>query len=189
MYEERLVTDNINLIYFVLKKMNLYNQREEYYDVGMIGLCKAAQNFDPSRGYAFNTYACSCIRSQILIYIRKKKTNKRKANDNVISLNITIYEDVSGTKLTLEDLLPSKTNIEEELIEKEQIKNLYIALSKLKERELDIINALYGLNGVEKLTQQELSEKYNLSQSYISRIKNKSIKKLRILLKEGVNRL
>lgn len=184
MYDESLVTDNINLIYFVLKKMHLYNKIEEYYDVGMIGLCKAAKGFDPSKGYVFNTYASRCINSEILTYIRRKKANTRKANYNTISLNTIIYSNGEDSEITLENLLPSKINIEEEVIKKEQIKQLYIALSKLNERELDIISSLYGLNGVKQLTQMELKEKYNLSQAQISRIKNKSIDKLRKLLKE-----
>lgn len=185
MYDESLVTDNINLIYFVLKKMNLYSQMKEYYDIGMIGLCKAAKNFDPNKGYVFNTYAYRCIKSEILTYVRNVKADKRKTNYNTISLNTIVYSNGDkDSEITLEDMLPSKINIEEEIIHKEQVEHLYIALSKLNKRELDIINSLYGLNGVKKLTQQELSKKYNLCQAQISRIKNKSINKLRRLLKE-----
>lgn len=184
MYDESLVTDNINLIYFVLKKLNLYNKINEYYDVGMIGLCKAAKRFDTNKGLTFSTYACTCIKVEILTYIRNEKAEKRKTNYNTISLNKIIYSNEKDSEITLEDMLPSKINIEEEMIKKDQMEHLYKALSKLKEREIGIINDLYGLNGVKKLTQMELSEKYNLSQPQISRIKNKSIKKLRMLLKE-----
>lgn len=184
MYDEILVTDNISIIYDVLKKMHLYNKLDEYYDICIYGLVIAAKTFEPNKGYAFTTYAYKCITNEVLRDIRQKNQNKRKANNNTISLNTTIFDDGSETGLTLESVIPSNIDIEEELIKKEQIDNLYIAISKLSKREADIISSLYGLNGFKKLNQYELSKKYNIAQSTISRIKIKGIEKLRKLLKE-----
>lgn len=70
---ERLIIENEALVYHVLKQMHLYSQLEDYYDVGMIGLCKAAKTFDNSKGSKFSTYACICIRNTILMDIRDQK--------------------------------------------------------------------------------------------------------------------
>lgn len=185
MYDEKLVTDNINLIYFILKKMHLYKLTEEYYDIGMIGLVKAAKKFDSSKGFTFNTYACRCIKIEILKFIREEKATKRKANHNTIPLSKIIYSTGErDAEITLEDKIPSNINIEEEIIKKEQLKELYRALTKLNKKELGIITYSYGLCGVNSLTQNELSEKYNVSQAQISRIIKKSINKLKKLLEE-----
>ena len=178
MYDEKLVMDNINLIYLVLKRLYLYDKRDDYFDVGMIGLLKGARTYDKTKGIAATTYLYRCIYSELCMTFRKKQP------DGMLSLNEIVNSDKEGNPITLEDRIPSDVNIEEEIMKKDQIEHLYIALSKLKERELDIINATYGLNGVKQLTQNQLKEKYNLSQAQISRIKNKSIDKLRKLLKE-----
>lgn len=183
MYDENLVTDNINLIYYILKKRNLYNKLEELYDIGIIGLVKAAKNYDENRGYAFSTVAGRYISNEILLYLRKNKTNKVRANNNTISLNTVIHEDKNGSYLTLEDTLASDIDIEDEIIKKEEIEHLYRALSKLDKKEYEIISYLYGLNRI-KLTQYELSKKYNVSQAQISRIKKNCENKLYSLIKE-----
>ena len=183
MYDEKLVTDNVNLIYYILGKLNLYHKRDEYFDIGMIGLVKAAKNFEPDKNYLFSTYAGSCIYKELLRYIRGEKSLKRKVNNNAISLNKIIYDNGENT-ISLEDTLISDFNIEEEILKKEEIEDLHIALSKLKLLELKVLEYTFGLNGAEELTQQELSKKYNLSQAQISRIKNKAIKKLREELKK-----
>lgn len=187
MNEEALILENTNLIYFILGKLHLYDKREEYYDVGMMGLIKAAKGFDPNKGYVFNTYASHCIKSEVLSYIRNQNSSKRKSNYNTISLNKIIYDN-GEESITLEDTLKSDNNIEEEILKKEELENLHIALSKLKERELHIIESSFGLNGVEELTQQELGRKYNVSQAQIARIKRSSIRKLKKLLEGSGNK-
>ena len=93
-----LILDNVSLIYYVLKKMNLYKNADEYYDIGMIGLIKAADTFNESKGYTFSTYGISCIRSELLGYIRRQNSNKRKANYNTISLEMKISSRNKKTK-------------------------------------------------------------------------------------------
>ena len=179
MYDEKLVMENINLIYLALKRLYLYDKKDDYFDVGMIGLVKGARTYDKTKGIAPSTYLYRCIYAELCNTFRKKQP------DGMLSLNKVINSEADGKAITLQDVIPSDINIEEEIIKKDQIEHLYIALSKLKEKELDIINATYGLNGVKQLTQNQLKEKYNLSQAQISRIKNKSIDKLRKLLKEA----
>ena len=91
MNRDELVLNNTKLIYMVLKQLGLYNQRDEYYDVGMIGLMKAANKFDPSKGTKFNTYASHIIRTTILYEIRKENQPKRQSNKNTISLDTVIH--------------------------------------------------------------------------------------------------
>lgn len=175
MNEEILTKDNINLIYYVLKKLNLYCKMDDYYDIGLIALVKAAKNFDSNRGYNFSTFAIKVIKNSLLHEIRKEKAIKRKGK--VISLNTPVlYNDRISP---LENFIKSDINIEDDLIEKEKKELLYKSISKLSKREQLVLNHLYGLNDHEKLKQRELGEKIGISQAQISRIKNDSIRKIR----------
>ena len=180
-----LVLENINLIYYVLKQYGLYHKLEEYYDICMIGLVKAANFFDESKGYTFSTYGISCIRSELFNYLRRETNSKRKANYNTISLDTVICEN-EGKALTILDTLPSDTNIEEELIQKEEIEELYKALEMLDEREYIVISYMFGINGYNKINQFEIAKKIGVQQATISRIGKKAIRKMRYYLK--VNR-
>ena len=73
MYDEKLVLDNVNLIYLVLKKLGLYNNHEEYFDLGMIGLVKGAKTFNKELGYNASTYLYRCIYNEIYCHLRKKE--------------------------------------------------------------------------------------------------------------------
>ena len=182
--KENLILDNINLIYFILGKMNLYDKRDYFYDIGLIGLVKAANDFDENKGYKFSTYAGNCIKNELLVFIRKEKTNKRKANYNAISLDTPIYSNGKDDEITLVDTLQSGNgDIEEELIKQEEKELLYKSLTKLKEKELLVINYSYGLNGYKELTQKEIATKLNISQAQVSRIRVKGIKKLENMMK------
>lgn len=180
-----LILNNEKLIYYVLGKMNLYEQREDYYDIGMIGLIKAAKTYVPNKGIVFSTYAVRCIKNEVLIEIRKEKSNKRKVNYNCVSLE----QPVNGNddeKITIGDTLKSNIDIEKEMIRKEERELLYKSLSKLSDKEQFVINHYYGLNGCEKLKQEELAKILNVQQGQISRIKNKSIQKLKMMIEEGI---
>lgn len=181
---DELVLKNEKLIYHILGKMGLYNKRDILYDVGLIGLCKAAKKFDPTKGYSFTTYAGNCIRNEILINFREENSTKRKANFNTVSLDEPVCYDSSGNELTVIDVLKSDVDIEAEIIKKEQKEVLYNALTKLQEKELLVLNYTYGLNGYEELNQFEISEKINVSQAQISRIKSKAIKKIKSMIGE-----
>ena len=180
---DNLVLENINLIYYVLKKYNLYNKLEEYYDIGMIGLVKAANNFDESKGYTFSTYGISCIRSEVFGYIRRENNNKRKANYNTISLDTTINRKNNEKEITLLDVLSSDINIEEEIIIKEQKELIKEALKILEDKELIVISYIYGINGCTELNQQKIAAILGLQQGSVSRIAKRAIKKMKYYLK------
>ena len=182
---DKLILDNINLIYYVLKQYGLYKSTDEYYDICMIGLVKAANTFDESKGYTFSTYGISCIRSELFGYLRKEKNNKRIANYKTISLDTTVYEN-EGKEITLLDTLSSDTDIEEEIITKEQQELFIEALKVLDDVELKVLSYMYGINGCEELTQFEISKIVGFSQANVSRVGKRAINKIKYYLK--VNR-
>lgn len=181
-----LILDNINLIYYVLKKMNLYKKADEYYDIGMIGLIKAADTFDSSKGYTFSTYGSRCIRSELLGYIRRENSNKRKSNYNTISLEMTIYQKNDDKEINLIDTLPSKVNIEEEIIANEEKELLEEALKILNDTELLVISYMFGINGYDEIKQKDIAIILGMQQGSVSRIGKRAINKMKYYLK--VNR-
>lgn len=176
--QEQLILENHNLVYHVLKKMNLYAQLDEYYDIAIIGLIKAAKNYDETKQINFSTFAGTCIRNEILQYLRKQKSNKLKVNYNTISLEKTFYDE-NGKEIQLIDKLPGNVNIEQELINNEKIIHLYKAISNLSDSERFIIEHSYGLNNKKILRQKQLAKIIGQSQANVSRIIKKIFKKIK----------
>ena len=137
MYDEKLVIDNINLIYLALKRLKIYDKCDDYFDVGMIGLVKGARVFDETKGLKPSTFLYHCIYNELLLALRKK------VPDGMVSLNKVLSSDRNGNELFLEDTLPSEVNIEEEMIQKEQKARMYNEIAKLNEREKKIICLSY----------------------------------------------
>lgn len=181
-----LILDNVNLIYYVLKKMNLYKNADEYYDICMIGLIKAADTFNESKGYTFSTYGISCIRSELLGYLRRQNSSKRKANYNTVSLEMSVYKENDGKEITLLDTLPSNDNVEEEIIVNEEKELLIEALNILDDKELLVISYMFGINGYNEIKQKDIATILNMKQGSVSRIGKRAINKMRYYLK--VNR-
>lgn len=174
--QEQLIMDNHNLVYHILQKMNLYNQLDEYYDIAIIGLTKAAKNYDETKQINFSTFAGKCIRNEILLYLRQQQSNRLKANYNTISLEKTVFEE-NGNKILLIDKIPGNVNIEQELINNEKIIHLYKAISNLSDSERFIIEHSYGLNNKKILRQKQLAKIIGQSQANVSRIIKKFLKK------------
>lgn len=183
MNKESLVIDNLKLIYFVMKKMKLYGDLNEYYEVGLIGLVKASKKYNPSTGYNFGTFAYRCIFNEIRNYIRMSELGTNKANKNTISLETVIYNKGSE-EIILKDTLKSEINLEKELLKKEQIKMLYNSISKLKERDKFVINHYYGLNNYKKLKQKDIAIILGINQSRVSKIVELSKKRLRKMMED-----
>lgn len=166
-----MAEDNINLIYFVLKQLNIYNRNgiDEYFDVGMIGLTKGIQTYTESKG-SLSTYLVNCIKNEILMEMRNQKTGKRNNGVKPISINAPTTDN-----LTIEDTIKSNFDMLEYEIKNERIKELGIAIASLKPIEKCVIIDIYFNNK----TQLEIAEEIGVRQSYISRIKTKAIRKLR----------
>lgn len=175
--EEKIVLDNINLIYHVLKKYGLYKKLDEYYDVGLIGLIKGVKTFDDSKGYAISTYLAKCITTEVLTYQRRNLCSKRGGGKETISIYKPIDND--GKEIYLMDVISSNENIEENTIKKEQLEILYREISKLNDRDKFIICSKYGLLGYEELTQKDLGKAVGVCQPTISRTINKFIEEVR----------
>ena len=167
------VLNNLNLVKYVIKKMNIFDKKDydDYYQVGVIGLINAVNNYDNNLKITFSTYAYVCIKNEILKYL-KKNTN------NYISLEKEIFDDI-----TIEETI--KTN-DEEIIEtiilKETNKKIYdIINNELNEIETKIIKMSFGL-GNKQYKQTEIEKILNIPQYKISRIKNRTLRKIRDLI-------
>ena len=121
------------------------------------------------------TYASRCIDNEILMYLRK---NKKRALD--VSLEDSLSYDAEGNELKLEDILGTEPDIVTKQLEDDDLKRILLnEINKLPTRDKEIMKLRYGLFGTKEITQKELAEKLNISQSYISRIEKKVIKKIK----------
>lgn len=168
-----LVLNNLKLVYVVLKKLNLYEQRDYYYEIGVEGLVKAAKTYKPDKGYQFSTYACRCIRNAVLMDIRN---NKKRAND--ISLDAPV--EIKDTIKSLYDLIESDFDLEAQYEKKELVTRVYRALFELSDEE----KKLYYDYFKEQKPQQQIAKEYKCSQAQISRRLNKLIIHIKHILDE-----
>lgn len=166
-----MTEDNLNLIYFVLKQLNMYNKDgiDEYFDVGMLGLVKGLKTYTESKG-AVSTYLVKCIRNEILMEMRNQKAVKKNNGVKPISINTPTTDN-----LTIEDTIESDFDMLESIIKKERIKELGIAINSLKPIEKRVIIDIYFNNKKQKEIQEEIGAK----QSYVSKVKTRAINKLR----------
>lgn len=181
---EKLILNNHNLIYLVLKQLNLYSKLDEYYDIAVIGLVKGAKTYNPKLKIKASTYLCKCIRTEILAEIRKQQSVKRGVGCTILSLDSEEYSTKEGNSSTLLDAIPSNTCIEEEFIIEEKLREIYRCIESLDARKKFIIYSSYGVNGYEYLTQQEIAVKLNCSQAQVSRIRSNALSELKEKMKE-----
>ena len=169
-YQSLLIL-NDKLNYHIARKyLNSGEDVEDLAGIARIGMIKAIKSFDPSNGVKFSTYATRCMTNEILMYFRKEK--KHKSN---ISIEQPLSYDGEGNEMKLEDLLDSGDDILGEIVEREEIIRLRQAIEQLGGRDRVIIEEMY----FKGKTQKQVSELLGLSQSHISRIKKKLLKKLR----------
>ncbi|OGO79021.1 MAG: sporulation sigma factor SigE [Clostridiales bacterium GWB2_37_7] len=177
-----LIERNLRLVVYIARKFeNTGVGVEDLVSIGTIGLIKAVNTFDPDKKIKLATYASRCIENEILMYLRRN--NKVKTE---ISFDEPLNIDWDGNELLLSDILGTDNDIIYRYLEDEIDKQLLtIALRKLSEREKKIMELRFGLNdGVEK-TQKEVADMLGISQSYISRLEKRIIKRL----KKEINRM
>ncbi len=180
--KEDLVLNNKGLVHYLVKKLGVTPNSSDYEDIvsiGTIGLIKAAITFDTSKNTTFATYASRCINNEIFMHHRR--TNKH-AND--ISFDEPIKEDDKGNGITLADTIGDpESNFVEEIADKEE----YIKLVRI------VLNCLEGKHRIALLylmadvSQTEIAEKLNISQSYVSRIEAKATKKVQEIENQQVH--
>lgn len=173
-----LVEHNLRLVVYIAKKFdNTGVGVEDLISIGTIGLIKAINTFNPDKNIKLATYASRCIENEILMYLRRN--NKTKLE---VSIDEPLNVDWDGNELLLSDILGTEEDIIYKNIEDEvDRKLLNKALSKLTERERIIVQLRFGLNtedGNER-TQKEVADLLGISQSYISRLEKKIIKRLK----------
>ena len=176
----KLIEHNLRLVVFLSKKYDnpLYDL-EDLVSIGSIGLVKAINTYKLDKNIKLATYASRCIDNEILMFLRK---NKRRMTE--VSFEDSINFDSEGNELRIEDVYGTEDDIVQKSIENKDNKILLESeVKKLNERDKDIIEQRYGLFGRKELTQKELADKLSISQSYISRIEKKVIKRLKTLMK------
>ncbi len=173
---EPLITHNLRLVVYIAKKFESPSANvEDLISIGTIGLIKAVKTFCPSRNIKLATYASRCIENEILMYLRKTAQQK-----NEISIDEPLNVDWDGNELLVADILGSDENIVNARIEQEsEQKQLMRAVNKLNKRELSIMELRFGLNGRQPHTQKQVADELGISQSYISRLEKKIIKRLK----------
>ena len=177
--KEKLIEHNIRLVVFLAKKYeNTGLDLEDLVSIGSIGLIKGINTYKPDKNIKLATYASRCIDNEILMYLRKNKRRKTE-----ISLEDSLSYDAEGNELRLEDVLGTEEDIVTKSLEEETEKNLLnLEIKKLNKRDKQIMILRYGLYGNKSMTQKEVADLLGISQSYISRIEKKVIKKLKSLV-------
>ena len=176
---DKLIEHNLRLVVFLAKKYeNTKIDLEDLVSIGTIGLIKGVNTFQNDKNIKLATYASRCIDNEILMYLRKTKKKRTE-----VSFEDSLSFDSEGNELHLEDVLGTDDNIVTKPIEDELDKKLmYKEVSKLGKRDKEIIELRYGLNGKKEMTQKEVANMLGISQSYISRIEKKVIKRLKTLV-------
>ena len=176
----KLIEHNLRLVVFLAKKYdNTMYDLEDLVSIGTIGLIKGIKTYKLDKNIKLATYASRCIDNEILMFLRK---NKKRMSE--VSFEDSVNLDSEGNELHIEDIFGTEEDLVEKSIECKDDKTLLQEeVKKLDEREKEIIELRYGLSGKKELTQKELAEKLKISQSYISRIEKKVIKKLKTIMK------
>jgi len=171
-----LIERNLRLVVYIARKFeNTGLAVEDLVSIGSIGLIKAVNTFDPAKKIKLATYASRCIENEILMCLRR--TNKLRSE---VSFDEPLNTDWDGNELLLSDILGTENDIIFKPIEEEVERDLLIAaVLRLSPRERVIMELRFGLFGAEEKTQKEVADLLGISQSYISRLEKRIIRKLR----------
>lgn len=171
-----LITHNLRLVVYIARKFeNSGVGIEDLISIGTIGLIKAVNTFCPSRNIKLATYSSRCIENEILMYLRKNSQLR-----NELSIDEPLNVDWDGNELLLSDILGSDPDEVNRDIEQEAERHLLLeCVSRLSEREQLIMRLRFGLDGNQEHTQKEVADLLGISQSYISRLEKKIIRRLK----------
>ncbi len=177
-----LIEHNLRLVVYIAKKYESNGNIEDLISIGTIGLVKAINTFKLDKNIKLATYASRCIENEILMHLRK--TNKLRSE---VSFDEPLNVDYDGNELLLSDIIGTDSDIVSKAIEENEQKVLIQeALKDLKPRERQILTLRFGLDGREELTQKDVADLLGISQSYISRLEKRIIRKLRNKLNKAV---
>ena len=171
-----LITHNLRLVVYIAKKFETPSAGiEDMISIGTIGLIKAVNTFEPTKNIKLATYASRCIENESLMYLRKSSNRRQDA-----SIDEPLNTDNDGNELLLMDVLTSdQPQVGEELERSAERAALRLAVERLAPRERRIMELRFGLNREKEHTQKEVADTLGISQSYISRLEKRIIKRLR----------
>ncbi len=175
-----LIEHNLRLVVFLAKKFdNTGYDLEDLVSIGSLGLIKCIMTYKIDKNIKLATYASRCITNEILMYIRKNKNRKGE-----VSFEDALNYDQEGNELHLEDIMGTEEDVVHDYVENKFSKiKLMECLDELPPRDKEIMTLRYGLNNTEEYTQKEIADMLGISQSYISRIEKKVIKKLKSVMR------
>lgn len=174
--KDALIERNLRLVVYIGRKFeNTGVGIEDLVSIGTIGLIKAVNTFDPLKKIKLATYASRCIENEILMYLRRN--NKTRSE---VSFDEPLNIDWDGNELLLSDVLGTENDIISRPLE-EQVDHqlLQLAMERLSDREKLIMKLRFGLENGEERTQKEVADRLGISQSYISRLEKRIIRRLR----------
>ncbi len=179
---EKLINHNMRLIAHIVKKYTGAAETDDLISVGSIGLIKAINTYEVGKGTQLATYTARCIENEILMLLRANKKHKK-----TVSLSDPVGTDKDGNELTLMDLLYDGEDDVFCEVDKGIEREKFIRFIKktLTEREYVVLCLRYGLKGEKSYAQREVAAFLKISRSYISRIENKAIEKLKEAVKKG----
>ena len=173
-----LIEHNLRLVVYIAKKFdNTGVGVEDLISIGTIGLIKAINTFDPAKKIKLATYASRCIENEILMYLRRNNKTRME-----VSIDEPLNVDWDGNELLLSDILGTDEDVIYKDLETEVERNLLnSAISRLSPRERKIVELRFGLSDEEgeEMTQKEVADLLGISQSYISRLEKKIMKRLK----------
>ena len=178
--KNKLIEHNLRLVVFLAKKYENTNvDLEDLVSIGTIGLIKGINTYKMGKNIKLATYASRCIDNEILMFLSKNKRRKTE-----ISFEDSLSFDADGNELHLEDVLGTDKDIVPRELEDEIDKKMLVSeINKLNERDRKIMILRYGLFGHDEVTQKDVADMLGISQSYISRIEKKVIRKLKSVTK------
>ena len=180
---QTLIERNLRLVVYIARKFeNTGIGTEDLISIGSIGLIKAVNTFDPDKKIKLATYASRCIENEILMFLRR---NSRLRGE--ISFEEPLNTDWDGNELLLSDILGTEADLVGVEIEKQADRQMLLhALERLSEREKTIVRMRFGLSGEDEKTQKEVADTLGISQSYISRLEKRIIKRLKVEISHSI---
>ncbi len=174
--KQRLVEHNLRLVVYIARRFeNTGINLEDLISIGTIGLIKGVSTYRLDKKIKLATYASRCIENEILMYIRKTSNQKTE-----VSLDEPINMDCDGNELLLSDILGTEEDMILRPLEDDvDLCVLRQALGELPDRERELVQMRFGLNGRKELTQKEVAQKMGISQSYISRLEKRIMQRLK----------
>lgn len=173
--QSKLIEHNLRLVIYIANKYkNTEVESDDLISIGSIGLIKAVNTFNPHKNIKFATYASRCISNEILMHLRKEKKKRKE-----MFLEDTVKSDSEGNSLSIMDVVGTgKEEIEHEILLNDNVKIIKSILYTLPEDERKIIQFRFGID-CERKKQTDIARFFNISQSYVSRIERKVLKKIK----------